>query len=132
MIDKLAVFVLTYHKHSREHLDRCFWSIDLQDVTFDYDVIVNYNSIEEDQFEKIKENFPEEYELIKTKSDGFTGKGTNSCLDYYSEVCKERGYSHMCIILCNRMKAASEKNQLANSHLDSNGNPPMRIFHLPQ
>ena len=38
-------------------------------------------------------------------------------------------YSHMCIILCNRMKAASEKNQLANSHLDSNGNPPMMNSH---
>ena len=30
MIEKLAVFVLTYHKHSKEHLERCFWSIDSQ------------------------------------------------------------------------------------------------------
>ena len=99
MINKLAVFILTYHKHKKEQLDRCFWSIESQEnVDFDYDVIVNYNSINKEYFDKVKEMVPEEYELIQTESEGFTGKGTNSCLDHYLNVCEERGYTHMCII----------------------------------
>ena len=98
MIDKLAVFVLTYHKHKKNHLDRCLWSIGLQKEVFDYDVIVNYNSTDKEYFDTVKEIVPEEYELIQTESDGFTGKGTNSCLDYYLKVYKDRGYSHMCVI----------------------------------
>ena len=98
MIDKLAVFVLTYHKHSKDHLERCLWSIESQEPSFDVDVIVNYNSTNKDYFDKVANNLSDDYELIQTESDGFTGKGTNSCLDYYLKVCKERDYSHMCII----------------------------------
>ena len=98
MIEKLAVFVLTYHKHSKEHLERCFWSIDSQRDVFDYNVIVNYNSTDKDYFEKVANFVPEDYNLIQTESDGFTGKGTNSCLEHYLSVYEEQGYTHMCII----------------------------------
>lgn len=98
MIDKLAVYVLTYHKHKAKHLERCFWSIDNQPTELEYDVIVNYNSTEPDYFDTLKKFVPEEYTLIKTKSDGFTGKGTNSCLDHYLENYEDNGWTHMCII----------------------------------
>ena len=42
MIDKLAVFVLTYHKHKEDHLNRCLWSIESQKAPFEYDVIVKF------------------------------------------------------------------------------------------
>ena len=98
MIDKLAVYVLTYHNHRKEHLERCFWSIENQPTEVDYDVVVNYNSTKPEYFETLKEFVPEEYTLIKTKSDGYTGKGTNSCLDHYLANYAENGWSHMCII----------------------------------
>ena len=98
MIDKLAVYVLTYHKHKQEHLERCFWSIDNQPTDIQYDVIVNYNSTEPDYFDTLKEFVPEQYTLIKTESDGYTGKGTNSCMDHYLENYEDNGWTHMCII----------------------------------
>mgnify|MGYP003654140155 FL=1 len=98
MIDKLAVYVLTYHKHSQQHLERCFWSIENQPTELKYDVVVNYNSTVPEQFEVLKEFVPEEYTLIETKSDGFTGKGVNSCVDHYLENCETNSWTHMCII----------------------------------
>lgn len=98
MIDKLAVYVLTYHKHTQAHLERCFWSIDNQPTEVDYDVIVNYNSTEPENFKELKEFVPKEYEIIQTESDGFTGKGTNSCLDHYLENFEKNNWTHMCII----------------------------------
>ena len=98
MIDKLAVYVLTYHKHTQAHLERCFWSIDNQPTEVNYDVIVNYNSTEPENFKELKEFVPKEYEIIQTESDGFTGKGTNSCLDHYLENFEKNNWTHMCII----------------------------------
>ena len=98
MIDKLAVYVLTYHNHTADQLERCFWSIDNQPSELEYDVIVNYNSTKPEYFETLKKNVPEEYTLIKTESDGFTGKGTNSCLDHYLENYEDNGWTHICII----------------------------------
>ena len=68
MIDKLAVYVLTYHEHTADQLERCFWSIDNQPTELEYDVIVNYNSTKPEHFETLKKNVPEEYTLIKTKN----------------------------------------------------------------
>ena len=98
MIDKLAIYILTYHKHTQAHLERCIWSIENQPTKVKYDVIVNYNSTEPDYFDTLKEFIPEEYTLIKTKSDGFTGKGTNSCIDHYLQHYEDNGWTHMCII----------------------------------
>ena len=98
MIERLAVYVLTYHNHKKEHLERCFWSIENQPTKVEYDVIVNYNSTKPELFEPLKEFVPEEYTLIKTKSDGYTGKGTNSCLEHYLTNYSDNGWSHMCII----------------------------------
>ena len=98
MIDKLAVYVLTYHNHKKEQLERCFWSIENQPTNVNYDIVVNYNSTEPDYFDTLKEFVPEEYTLIKTKSDGFTGKGTNSCIDHYLDNYEDNGWTHMCII----------------------------------
>ena len=98
MIERLAVYVLTYHNHKKEHLERCFWSIENQPTKVEYDVVVNYNSTKPEHFEPLKEFVPEEYTLIKTKSDGYTGKGTNSCLEHYLANYADNGWSHMCII----------------------------------
>ena len=98
MIDKLAVYVLTYHKHTRLHLERCFWSIDNQPSEIDVQIIVNYNSTESDYFDTLKEFVPQEYTLIKTESDGYTGKGTNSCIKHYLDNYEDNGWTHMCII----------------------------------
>jgi len=98
MIDKLAVYVLTYHKHTQTHLNRCFWSIDNQPTTINYDVVVNYNSTDKEYFTTLADFIPEDYTLIDTESDGFTGKGTNSCLEHYLKNYEERGWTHMCII----------------------------------
>jgi len=98
MIEKLAVYVLTYHKHSKEHLERCFWSIDNQPTKLEYDVVVNYNSTDKDYFETVASFVPEDYRLIQTESDGFAGKGINSCLNHYLENYEENGWTHMCII----------------------------------
>ena len=98
MIEKLAVYVLTYHKHSKSHLERCFWSIENQPTEVKYDVVVNYNSTEPDYFDELKEIIPEDYTLIKTESDGYTGKGTNSCLEHYRKNYKKNGWTHMCVI----------------------------------
>ena len=98
MIGKLAVYVLTYHKHKKEHLERCLWSIEKQPTKLKYDVVVNYNSTNKEYFEKVADFISEDYTLIQTESDGYTGKGTNSCLEHYLENYEENGWTHMCVI----------------------------------
>ena len=94
MIFKLAVFVLTYHNHTKEQLERCLWSIEQQDGV-DFEPFIVVNSTDETYYPKVKEWFGNDYAIVETESDGYTGKGTNSVHDYYKTMS---GFSHMCII----------------------------------
>jgi len=96
MIDRLAVFILTYHNHNREQLDRCLWSIEQQEG-IDFEPIIVVNSTDETYFPKVKEWFGDDYSVVETESDGYTGKGTNSVLEYYRNSLISE-FSHMCII----------------------------------
>ena len=98
MIDKLAVYVLTYHNHEKAHLERCFWSIENQPTQVKYDVVVNYNSTKPEHFDELKEFVPEDYTVIQTESDGYTGKGINSCFEHYLENYENNQWTHMCIV----------------------------------
>ena len=98
MIEKLAVYVLTHHKHSKEHLERCLWSIDNQPAKIEFDVVVNVNTQDQDYHESVCNFMSEDYQLIKTESDGYSGKGINSCLDHYLENYENNQWTHMCII----------------------------------
>ena len=94
MIFKLAVFVLTYHNHTKEQLERCLWSIEQQDGV-DFEPFIVVNSTDETYYPKVQKWFGNDYTIVKTESDGYTGKGTNSVYDYYKTLS---GFSHMCII----------------------------------
>lgn len=96
MIDRLAVFVLTYHNHNQEQLERCLWSIEQQEG-IDFEPIIVVNSTDETYFPKVQEWFGDDYSVVETESDGYTGKGTNSVLEYYRESLISE-FSHMCII----------------------------------
>ena len=97
MIDRLAVFVLTYHNHTQEQLERCLWSIEQQDAGMDFEPIIVVNSTDETYFPKVQEWFGDNYSVVETESDGYTGKGTNSVLEYYRKSLISE-FSHMCII----------------------------------
>ena len=101
MIDRLAVYVLVNDKHEKDEIERCLWSISNQPTEIDVDVVVNYYAADDKGFEKTKEIVPEEYTLVKTKSKGFLGNATNSCLKHYRENQKDNKWSHMCIINAN-------------------------------
>jgi hypothetical protein len=96
MIDRLAVFVLTYHNHTKEQLDRCLWSIEEQEI-IDFEPFIVVNSTDKTYFQKVQEWFGDDYSVIETESDGYTGKGTNSVIEYYRESLISE-FSHMCII----------------------------------
>lgn len=97
MISKLAVFVLTYHNHTKEQLERCLWSIESQDGIDFYPYII-VNSTDETYYPKVQEWFGDDYPIVETESDGYTGKGTNSVHDYYKTIYEDEGFTHMCIV----------------------------------
>lgn len=100
MIDKLAVYVIANNKSTKEHFERCLWSIDNQPEKIDYDVIVNCNIKDQEFFDTVvSEVVSEDFQIIQNKDkDESLGHGINSCFDHYLKNYKKSKWSHMCFI----------------------------------
>ena len=84
---KVLSIILTSSKYKL--LLRCIDSVINQyPVNFEYDVVINVNTKNEEYFKKVSEEIPNLYKnynliIIRTESNGYPGKGHNSCLNIF-------------------------------------------------
>jgi len=84
---KVLSIILTSSKYKL--LLRCIDTVINQyPVNFQYDIVINVNTKNEEYFKKVSEEIPKIYKnnnliIIRTKSNGYPGKGHNSCLDIF-------------------------------------------------
>ena len=84
---KVLSIILTSSKYKL--LLRCINSVINQyPVNFDYDIIINVNTKNEEYFKKVNKEIPKLYKnsnliIIRTESNGYPGKGHNSCLNIF-------------------------------------------------
>ena len=97
MVEQACVAILTYHKHTSDHLRRCLNSLKRQASPFEFSVFIVVNSLDPTYFSKVKEEFGNEILVFETESDGYTGKGMNSVYDIYRSNFKD-DYSHLMVI----------------------------------
>ena len=85
---KVLSIILTSSKYKL--LLRCIDSVIKQyPVNFDYDIVINVNTKNQEYFKKVSIEIPKIYNnliIIQTESNGYPGKGHNSCL-LFLNVC---------------------------------------------
>ena len=83
---KAVVFVLTSNKLKLLH--RCIKSVDNQfPVNFEYDKKIIVNTLNDNYYKKVLEHYEEreDWEIIRTESNGRPGRGHNSLFDVFKE-----------------------------------------------
>lgn len=98
---KFLSIILTSSKF--DLLIRCLKSvINQKKVTFEYKIIVNVNTLNEDYYKLVINNIPklfnlEKYniEIVRTESNGRPGKGHNSCIKLFKEMTE---YNYLTMI----------------------------------
>jgi hypothetical protein len=84
---KILSIILTSSKYKL--LLRCIDTVINQyPVNFEYKVVINVNTTNEEYFNKVKKEIPILYKnhnlsIIRTESNGYPGKGHNSCLEIF-------------------------------------------------
>ena len=84
---KVLSIILTSSKYKL--LLRCIDTVINQyPVNFEYDIVININTKNEEYFKKVSEEIPKIYKnnnliIIRTESNGYPGKGHNSCLKIF-------------------------------------------------
>ena len=89
----LAVVLTSY---DIDLLERGLKSIENQkNVTFSFDTKIVVNTLLDNYYEKVKAKYHNIYEVIKTESNGYPGKGHNSVLNLFK---KREEYTHLIMI----------------------------------
>lgn len=84
---KVLSIILTSSKYKL--LLRCINTVINQyPVNFEYDIVININTKNEEYFKKVSKEIPKIYKnnnliIIRTESNGYPGKGHNSCLNIF-------------------------------------------------
>ena len=81
MESKFLVTILTSSK--LDFLKESYNSIMNQDSSnIKYDVVIIVNTLKDEYYEQVKTTFNES-KVVRTESNGFPGKGHNSCVEYF-------------------------------------------------
>lgn len=91
---KFISIILTSSKFKL--LLRCLKSVILQrKVSFQYDIVINVNTLNDDYYNLVIKEIPKLYdlkkyniEIVRTRSNGRPGRGHNSCIDLFKERTK--------------------------------------------
>ena len=50
-----------------------------------YQLVIIVNTLNDSYYEEVKSNIKKKYKIIRTKSNGYPGKGHNSVLEFFKE-----------------------------------------------
>lgn len=110
-------------------------------VNFEYDIIINVNSLNKNYFSEIKETFKDiSVEIVETESNGRPGKGHNSCLQLFKE---RKDYDYLIMLdgddmfypcafqqfqqLLQKKPDTDVAHLMINDNISTNDNPKKRV-----